>query len=280
MRSSFVRLALYALVTVLPLTVSAQTTKRKTTKKSAAKKTTVSPTPQPSPEPTPELPPKKNERDENGKTNSRAADSSNSAPQTYKPVYVYTFDRPGFVYSNIKIEHDDTGKGRIWFKKESSDPDSSVLDDPIELSQPTLGQLKAAFTALNFLDSTEDYQYSRDFSNMGSITITLNRDGKSRTAKYNWTDNKHAKLLMDTYRAIANEYTWKFEFDLARTNQPLFTPGLIDALDGYLTRNEIPDPPHLLPFLTQISMDERLPLIARNHVKKIIAKIEKAAAKR
>ena len=141
MRSSFVKIVLFVLIAALPLAIAAQTTKRKTTKKPATKKTTVSPTPQPSPEPTPELPPKKNEREADGNTNSREG-SSTSAPQTYKPVYVYTFDRPGFVYSNLKIEHDDTGKGRIWFKKDSFDPDSSGLDDPIDLSQPTLDQLK------------------------------------------------------------------------------------------------------------------------------------------
>jgi hypothetical protein len=272
MRSSSLKFVLFVLLAALPLITFAQTGKRKTTKKSTSKKATVSATPQPTPEAIPELTQKKNDRESDGKTNSRDATSGTS--QTYKPVYVYTFDRPGFVYSNLKIEHDEDGKGRIWFKKDSFD---EPLDDPIELSKPTLEQLKGAFTALNFLDSTESYQYAaRDFSNMGNVTITLNRMGRTRTAKYNWTDNKQAKLLMDVYRAIANEYTWKFEFTLARENQPLLTPGLIDALDGYLARNDIADPPHLLPFLTGLSTDERLPLIARNHVRKLIAKIEKA----
>ncbi|MFN0141047.1 MAG: hypothetical protein ACKVQW_13295 [Pyrinomonadaceae bacterium] len=279
MRSSS-KFVLCVVIALLPLTLFAQTTKRKTTKKTAPKKPAVTATPQPTPETITETPPKKNERENDGKTNSRDTGAVATKAQTYEPVYVYTFDRPGFVYSNIKIEHDDAGKGRIWFKKDNFDPDTSGLDDPIELSAATVEKLKGAFSALNFIDSTEDYQYSKDFSNMGNVTITLNRTGKTRTAKYNWTENKHAKSLMDTYRAIANEYTWKFEFALARENQPLFTPSLIDALDGYLGRNEIADPPHLLPFLTQISTDERLPLMARNRVAKIIAKIEKAAAEK
>lgn len=276
MRSSS-KFVLFVVIALLPLTLFAQTGKRKTTKKPASKKPAVTATPQPTPETITEMPLKKNEREGDGKTNSRDTGAVATKAQTYEPVYVYTFDRPGFVYSNIKIEHDDTGKGRIWFKKDNFD---EPLDDPIELSAATVEKLKGTFTALNFIDSTEDYQYSRDFSNMGNVTITLNRMGRTRTAKYNWTENKHAKLLMDTYRAIANEYTWKFEFALARANQPLFTPSLIDALEGYLARNEIADPPHLLPFLTQISTDERLPLMARNRVAKIIAKIEKAATKK
>lgn len=273
MKLRFVNIVLFVLLAALPLALSAQTTKRKTTKKSTSKKPAVAATPQPTPEAIPETPPKKNERESDGKTNSRDATASANKAQTYKPVYVYTFERPGFVYSNLKVEHDETGKGRIWFKKDSFD---EPLDDPIELSAATMEKLNGAFTALNFIDSTEDYQHERDFSNMGNVTITMNRDAKTRTAKFNWTDNKHAKALMDTYRAIANEYTWKFEFTLARTNQPLFTPGLIDTLDSYISRNEIADPPHLLPYLTQLSTDERLPLMARNHVVKIIGKIEKA----
>lgn len=267
------KFALLVLLAGLPLALAAQTGKRKTTKKPAAKPK-VAATPQPTPEATPEVPPKKNERtDGTGKTNSRDAAATTTNTHAYTPVYVYTFDRPGFTYSSIKIEHDEGGKGRIWFKKDSFD---EPLDDPIELSNATLEKLRGAFAALNFLDSTEDYQYPKDFSNMGNLAITLNRDGRSRTVKYNWTENKHAKTLMDTYRAIANEYTWKFEITSARENQPLLTPGLIDALDSYLSRDEMPDPPHLLPFLNGLSNDERLPLMARNRVSKIIAKIEKA----
>lgn len=273
MRFHCLKILLCVLIAAMPLALSAQTGKRKVTKKTTSKKPAVTATPQPTPEATPELPPNKNEREPEAKANSRDASTAANKTQTYKPVYVYTFDRPGFIYSNLKIEHDEDGKGRIWFKKDGFD---EPLDDPIELSTATLEKLKGAFAALNFLDSTEDYQYPKDFSNMGNLTITLNRDGRSRTVKYNWTENKHAKTLMDTYRAIANEYTWKFEITSARENQPLLTPGLIDALDSYLSRDEMPDPPHLLPFLNGLSNDERLPLIARNRVSKIIAKIEKA----
>jgi hypothetical protein len=64
---------------------------------------------------------------------------------------------------------------------------------------------------------------------------------------------------------------------LARENQPLHTPGLMETMDRYITRGEISDPPHLLPLLTQYSTDERLPLMARNRAAKIIKLISKAA---
>ncbi|HEV7701725.1 MAG TPA: hypothetical protein VGO43_15950 [Pyrinomonadaceae bacterium] len=214
-------------------------------------------------------PPKKNGRP----SDQKAVESARNIP-AYQPVYTYTFDRPGFVYSKIKIEHDEDGKGRIWFTRDGND---QPYDDPLTLSLATMERLKAAFSGLNFLDSLEDYQYAtHDYSNMGNVAITMNRSGRTRTAKYNWTDNKQAKALMDIYRAISNEATWKLEMSSAHDNQPLLTPGLVDTLQSYLDRSEISDPPHLVPYLTQLSTDERLPLIARNHLTRIIAQIAKA----
>ena len=46
-------------------------------------------------------------------------------------------------------------------------------------------------------------------------------------------------------------------------------------ITGYINREEISDPPHLIPFLTELSTDERLPLMARDHAAKLVKQIEK-----
>jgi hypothetical protein len=143
------------------------------------------------------------------------------------------------------------------------------------ISAPTLERLKTTFQTLNFLDSTENYQFERDYAHMGNIAITLKNAGRERTAKYNWTANPHAKTLMDDYRRIANQFVWMFDFNLARENQPLETPKLVDAFAGLLNRNEIADPHQMLPFLQAVSNDERVPLIGRNHAGKLVKQIEK-----
>ena len=84
---------------------------------------------------------------------------------------------------------------------------------------------------------------------------------------------------MDEYRRIAQQFVWIFDINVARQNQPLNAPSLIDTLDGYLKRNEISDPPQMIPFLTELSNDERIPLIARNHAAKLIKQIEKDSKK-
>ena len=111
---------------------------------------------------------------------------------------------------------------------------------------------------------------------MGNVTITLKRDQRTRTVKYNWTENKLAKALMDEYRRISNEYTWRFEMALAIENQPLQIPSLMELMDRYIARGEISDPPHLLPLLEQYSTNERLPLMARNRAAKIVKQISRS----
>ena len=210
------------------------------------------------------------------KKNERPATRGTVRPPVEKiakePLYRYEFTQPEFVISHIVIEHDDTGRGTVAFEKRSS---AEAITEPIELSTATLERLKATFAALNFIDSTEDYQFERDYSHMGNVAITLKNAGRERTAKYNWTANKDAKILMDEYRRVANQFVWMFDFNLARENQPLETPRLVDSLASLLQRSEIADPHQLLPFLQAVSSDERVPLIGRNHAGKLAKQIEK-----
>ena len=240
---------------------------KRNTRQPAKAATTETPIPAPEVTPTPDRP-KRNERP----NANRPATVERPTTASKGPKYRYEFTQPDFVVSHIVIDHDDAGKGTIKFKRSSLGED---LSEPIEVSAASLEKLRTAFDALNFLDSTENYQFERDFSNMGNVAITLRNDGRERTAKYNWTSNQNAKLLMDEYRRLANQFVWMFDFNLARANQPLETPKLVDSLDSLLRRNEISDPHQMLPFLTAISNDERVPLIGRNRAGKIVKQIEK-----
>jgi len=219
------------------------------------------------PQPTPSPTAKRNERP-------RESEVPQKTQQTAaKPNYIYEFTQPDFVVSHIVIEHDEAGRGTIRFMKRGLEEPES---DPVTLTDVTLGRIKSAMAALNFLNSTENYQTVRDYSNLGNVLLTYRKDGRERTVKYNWTENKDAKTLMDEYRKIANQYVWQFDMAVARENQPLDSPSLMDTLDSYLRRGEISDPRQMLPLLKEISNDVRLPLIARNHAAKLAEKIEKS----
>jgi hypothetical protein len=211
-----------------------------------------------------------------GKRNERpkSVDAQKPAgvPAGFTATHVYEFTRPGFSYGRILIEHDDAGIGQISFLKDGYE---ETITDPIKLSAATVAKITSALAQMNFLDSSEEYQYIRDYSHLGNVSFTLKRGGRARTVKYNWTENPGARALMDEYRRIGNEYTWRFEILLARQNMPLQTPSLMEALESYYRRGELSDPASMAPFLTELSNDERLPHIARNKAAKVLKEITK-----
>jgi hypothetical protein len=269
MKKALIAICLTGITGALVLTTPAQ---KKKTKKVVRPVPVASPSAAPTPAVPAPTPAKRNGRPGSESAAVDVGKVDRKTTPAFNPSYVYEFTRPGFTYTRILIEHEENGKGRISFLKDGYD---ELITDPLELSPVTIDRLNASLAALNFLDSTEQYQTEHDYSNMGNVTFTLRRGGRIRTVKYNWSDNKDAKAVMDEYRRIGNEYTWRFEIKLARENQPLQTPGIMDALASYLTRGEISDPHRLLPFLTELSNDERLPLIARNRAAKMAKEVEK-----
>ena len=214
----------------------------------------------------------------NGKRNSRpqqaAGDTADPNPgERSGQIYRYEFSQPEFVVSHIVIEHGADGKGMITFDRKDYEEE---ITDPLVLSPITVKAIDDALAELNFLNSREDYQYSKDYSHLGETLFTLTDGERARTVKYNYTQNKGAKALADEYRKVANQYIWMFDINLARENQPLESPRVVSRLDSFLRRGEISDPKNMLPFLHSLTTDERMPLMARNHIIRLIDKIEKA----
>lgn len=212
----------------------------------------------------------------NGKKNTRPGENGQKADvSTQKPdgsKYIYEFYQPDFLINKIRIEHDGSGKGTITFERLADD---EAITDPLTISEETLERIKKGFADSDFLSSNEEYQDKREFPNLGTSSLTLASGGRERTVSLNWTQNKHIDGLIKNYRRIGNQYVWMFDINLARQNQPLETPKLIDRLDSLLRRGEIADPPQMLPFFDELINDERLPLMARNHTAKLAEQIRK-----
>lgn len=259
--------AIFFVVVFLAFAEAAEGQAKRNSRQPAKPVTAASPAPTPVATPTPERG-KRNERP----ASTQAENGDPQLPAAPVSLYRYEFTQPDFLVSRIVIEHDDRGAGTISFTRKSFD---EPLTENIQVSELSLEKLRSAFEALNFIDSSVDYQFERDFSHLGNTTITLRTGGKERTAKYNWTTDKNAKILMDEYRRLGNQFVWVFDFNLARENQPLETPKLVESLDGLLKRNEISDPMQMLPFLVGVSNDERVPLIGRNRAGKLVKQIEK-----
>jgi hypothetical protein len=96
---------------------------------------------------------------------------------------------------------------------------------------------------------------------------------RKRVAEFNWTNNTNAEILINEYRRAADQAILIFDISVARENQPLNAPKLMEVMESLIKRNGLSDPEQLLPLLTELSTEERIPLIARNHALRIMKKI-------
>jgi hypothetical protein len=186
--------------------------------------------------------------------------------------YGYEFRQPEFLISHILIEHDALGRGQITFEHKGED---TPITEPFELSTGALGRIFGLWTALNFLNSTENYQASKNFAHLGTYKLRMDDGQRKRATEFNWTGNKSAWALVNEYRHVADQADFIFEMKVARENQPLNAPKLMEQLESLFNRGELSDPQQLIPFLTELRTDERIPLIARNHAARLLKKIDK-----
>lgn len=186
--------------------------------------------------------------------------------------YVYEFKQPNFYVSRIIISHDGQGHGSVSFERKGLD---EPIVEPLALSTVARARIKALWDALGFLDSTADYQSSKQFPHLGTMRITMTRGERTRTAEFNWTHDPNAEALVKEYRRAADQAIFIFDINLARENLPLNAPKLMDQLESLLKMNGLSDPQQLVPLLRELYMDERIPLIARNHAERLLKKIEK-----
>ncbi len=213
-----------------------------------------------------------------GKQNVRpeAKDSASSgATETEKSPahYSYEFTQPLFYVRHIVIEHAADGRGKITFQR-LNEEDS--ITEPFELSPSAASRIAALWQALGFLESVENYQAERQYAHLGTMRLGMQQGSHKRTAEFNWTNNKDAAALADEYRRAADQAILVFDISVARESQPLNGPKLMEQVESLLRRNALSDPQQMLPLLKDISSEERLPLIARNHALRLIKQIEKS----
>lgn len=203
----------------------------------------------------------------------RPAEITEASKTVAAPVtYSYEFTQPAFYVRHIVIEHDANGRGKITFERLNED--TSVVE-PIELSSSVLSRLTDLWQALGFLESAENYQADRQFPHLGTMRIGMAQGTRKRTAEFNWSNNTSASALVTEYRRVADQAIFVFDISVARENQPLNAPKLMEYLESAIKRNWIADPQQLIPLLKEISTDEHVPLIARNHALRLLKKLEK-----
>lgn len=199
-----------------------------------------------------------------------AADAG--ATKTEAVKYSYEFTQPKFYVKHIVLEHDANGRGTVTFERLNED---TPVVEPIELSADALARISSAWQSLRFLDSDADYQANKQFPHLGTMKIGMQRGERKRVAEFNWTNNTDAETLVNEYRKAADQAILIFDIAVARENQPLNAPKLMETMESLLKRDALSDPRQLLKLLQDLSTDEHVPLIARNHALRLIKKIQK-----
>jgi len=213
---------------------------------------------------------KHNVRPQTPAVQSSAAETPSKPASSVK--YTYEFSQPRFYVKHIVLEHDATGHGKITFERMNED---TPVEEPFDLSPAALARITSYWTALNFLDSQANYQTSQDFSHLGTMRIGMQQGDRKRVAEFNWTHNENASGLVNEYRRLSDQVILIFDISVARENQPLNAPKLMEVMESLLKRNGLSDPTQLLPLLRDMSTDEHIPLIARNHALRLIKQIQK-----
>ena len=199
--------------------------------------------------------------------------SSSSGPASTDAVkYTYEFSQPKFYIKHIVLEHDANGRGTVTFERLNED---TPVTEPIALSADALARISAAWQALQFLETETNYQADKQFPHLGTMRIGMQRGDRKRIAEFNWTNNSDASKLINEYRKAADQAILVFDIGLARENQPLNAPKLMELMESLLKRDGLSDPHQLLNLLQDLSTDEHVPLIARNHALRLIKTIEK-----
>src|SRR5215471_1515956 len=185
--------------------------------------------------------------------------------------YSYEFNQPQFYVSRILIEHDSNGQGKITFDRQR---EGGTIEEPIVLSTAALGRVLGLWNSLQFLTSNENYQSEKQFPHLGTMRLQMDNGTNKRAAEFNWTENKTAAALVNEYRRVSDQAIFVFDMSVARENQPLNAPKLMELLESLLDRGSLSDPKQLVPLLRDISVDEHLPLIARNHAARLLKRIQ------
>ena len=186
--------------------------------------------------------------------------------------FSYKFENARFHIPLIEIDLAPDGTGELRFKRGESD---EIIDLKLKLLPETMERIRTLYGVTGFLTSKDEYQAKKNFSNLGWITLSAREGDLKREVRLNYSENQHIKELYDIFRAIATQQMHLFDLDTAEQYQPLDLPTQLRVLERDLELERIAEPEQMLTALRNINSNDALPLIARNHAKRIVASIEK-----
>lgn len=184
---------------------------------------------------------------------------------------VYVFENPSFMLSPVELRIDESGNADLRFtRKDVAQP----VHRPVRLELDVYRSICSLVETARILESSDEYQSKRHFANLGTYTVTAERNGTSRTVRFDNSENETIMDLVKLLRGITTREVHAFDLETAALYAPLAIPGLLDRVEADLKFDRIVAPAGLVPVLRRISDDPSLPLIARNRAEKLERKLK------
>lgn len=191
-------------------------------------------------------------------------------------TYLYKFENARFSISSVEIRLNARGEGSIRYRKRDEDVE---VNEEISLSQSAMQRFQELISEMGFLDSMESYDTGRNLEHMGTTIIRVNASGREREVTFHYTSHKSMLRLVELFKAVENQHYRTSELRFARQYSQLDLPKHLKMLEVDLKGRKIAEPTQLLPLLEEISLDDTVPLIARNSAAKIATQIRRTDAK-
>lgn len=187
-------------------------------------------------------------------------------------TYTYRFENERFELKFIELRVAGDGNGELHYKKRDDDEETELS---FVLLPATLQRMQSLYDAVHFLDTLDSYQANANLPNLGKVTLALKDGEKGRETSFNYTDNKSVQKLVELFRAIELQQRRIADLKLARQFTPLDLPRQLKSLEEDLKREKIAEPTQMVPILSDIAVDDSLPLIARNAAQKLANNIKR-----
>lgn len=191
-------------------------------------------------------------------------------------TYLYKFENSRFNISSVEVRLNSRGEGSIRYCKRDEDVE---VTEGLSLSQSAMQRFHEIVSEMNFLDSVESYDVGKNLEHMGTTTIRISAAGREREVTFHYTSHRSMLRLVELFKAVENQHYRTNDLRFARQYSQLDLPRHLKVLEGDLKSRKIAEPAQLLPLLEEISLDDTLPLIARNSATKIAAQIRRADTK-
>ncbi len=184
-------------------------------------------------------------------------------------AYRYEFEQPRFLVTRIVIALDAAGRGTLeYVEQDAPEP----IRAPVALRPESLARLQQLAAKVAALPPQSP---SEKHANLGLSKLTLVVSGKPACVAFTYTQQPDALELARFFRGLVTQHQRVEQIQVARRYQPLDVPKLLRDLEVDLNAQRIAEPAALSDLLGSLAGDLRLSLIARNHARRLQARVNR-----